>query len=71
MGEKYQDVKYALAMSLFATFRCDLCESKWAIRKPQTKFSVDKYTNEHHGIAKILLEFHTINVLWNVGRPVK
>ena len=59
MGWNYQDEKYALYVSLFASFHGDL-ESKWAIWDSNKKHSVDKYTKESNGIALFLLQFDSI-----------
>ena len=56
MGQNYQDGKYALFVSLFVSFHCDL-ESKWAIRELRKIYQVDQYTN---GIALFLLKIGSI-----------
>ena len=54
MGGNYYDVKYALFVSLYVNFQGDL-ESNWAIREPNKKCPVDKYTKESNGITLFLL----------------
>ena len=63
MGGNYQDGKYALFVSFFVSFPGDL-ESKWAIREPNKKYLVDKFTKERDAIALFyckLAPFNSIN----------
>ena len=50
MGQNYQEVKYALFVSLFVSFHGDL-ESKWVIGGLGKKFPIDKYTKDSIGMA--------------------
>ena len=56
MGQNYQDGKYALFMSLFASFQRDL-ESKGAIIEPRKKNPVDQYTKESKSSFRIRDQF--------------
>ena len=53
MGQNYQDVKYALFVSLFVSFHGDL-ESKLAIGGKKKKYPVDKYTKDSIDMALFL-----------------
>ena len=59
MGRIYQDGKYALFVSLFASFHGDL-ESNWAMGELRKKYLVDKYTKESNVIALFLLQLCSI-----------
>ena len=55
MGQNYQDGKYAFSVSLFVSFHGDL-ESKWAIKEPGQKHTIDKNTKQSDNIALVLLQ---------------
>ena len=59
MGQNYQDVKYALSVSLSVSFHGDL-ESQWAIRETKQKYPVDEYTLESNGMALFLWQVVSI-----------
>ena len=67
MDRNYQDGKYALSVSLFVRFLCEL-ESKGAISEPNKKHSVENYNKESNEILSNAIWFNliqlTINDLW-------
>ena len=62
MGENFLSLKYALSVSLFVSYHCDL-KSKWAIGEPRKKYPVDKYTKESNGIALFLLQLAQFEII--------